>query len=42
MTRGEVEKRVRELTGRTDLTVSDVRPKVNSEGKILAYEVDIR
>jgi hypothetical protein len=42
MTRGEVEKRVRELTGRTDLTVSDVRPKVDSEGKTLAYEVDIR
>ena len=42
MSRVEVEKRIRELTGRSDLTVSDVRPKRDAQGKTLAYEVDIR
>lgn len=42
MSRNEVEKRMRELTGRPDLTVGDVRAKQDAQGKTLAYEVDIR
>lgn len=42
MGRDEVVKRMRELTGRPDLVVSDVHPKLDAQGKTLAYEVDIR
>jgi hypothetical protein len=42
MSRNEVENRMRELTGRPDLKVSDVRPRQDAQGKTLAYEVDIR
>lgn len=42
MSRNDVEKLMRELTGRPDLTVSDVHPKLDTQGKTLAYEVDIR
>jgi hypothetical protein len=42
MSRSEIEQRVRELTGRPEIRVSDVRPKQDAQGKILAYEVDIR
>jgi len=42
MSRDEVQKRMRELTGRPDLTISDVRPKQDANGKTLVYEVDIR
>jgi hypothetical protein len=42
MSRSEIEQRVRQVTGRNDLTVSDVRQKLDASGKILAYEVDIR
>src|SRR4051812_16191142 len=42
MSRSEIEQRVREVTGRADVTVSDVREKRDAAGKILAYEVDIR
>jgi hypothetical protein len=42
MNRDEVEKRMREITGRPDLMISDVRPKLDAQGKTLVYEVDIR
>lgn len=42
MSRDEVEKRMRELTGRPDLSVSAIRPKRDADGKTLVYEVDIR
>lgn len=42
MSHSEIEQRVRELTGRPEIKVSDVRPKQDAQGKILAYEVDIR
>jgi len=42
MSRSEIEQRVREVSGRADLTVSDVREKRDAAGKILVYEVDIR
>lgn len=38
----EAEQRIRELTGRPDLTVSEIRPNRDAQGKTLAYEVDIR
>ncbi|HEY0545167.1 MAG TPA: hypothetical protein VGC91_07205 [Pyrinomonadaceae bacterium] len=42
MSRSEIEQRVREVTGRSNLTVTDVRERRDAEGKILVYEVDIR
>lgn len=42
MSRSEIEQRVRELTGRGDIMVSDVHPKLDAQGKTLVYEVDIR
>lgn len=42
MSQKEVEQRMRELTGRPDLIVSEVRPSRDAQGKTLAYEVDIR
>lgn len=42
MSQRDVEKRIREITGRSDLTVSKVRPKRDAQGNTLAYEVDIR
>ncbi len=42
MSHNQVENRMRELTGRPDLKVSDIRPQVDGQGKTVAYEVDIR
>ena len=42
MSQNEVENRMRELTGRPDLKVSDIHPKRDAQGKTFAYEVDIR
>lgn len=42
MSRSDIEQRVKKLTGRTDFTVTDVRPKRDAQGQIVAYEVDIR
>lgn len=40
--KGKVEHRIRELTGRPEAKVLDVRKVVDKEGKTLRYEVDIR
>lgn len=42
MSQNEVENRVRELTGRTDIKVLSILPKRDGSGKLVAYEVDIR
>lgn len=42
MSRNEIEQRVRKVTQRADTTVVDVRPQHDVQGKIIAYEVDIR
>jgi uncharacterized membrane protein YfhO len=39
---GEIERRVRHITGRPDTEVTDVRKRQDAQGKIVAYEVDIR
>lgn len=39
---GEIERRVRKLTNRTDIQVTNVRKRLDAEGRIVAYEVDIR
>lgn len=38
----EIERRVRSLTNRPEIKVTGIRKRTNSEGKIIAYEVDIR
>src|SRR5256885_14993955 len=40
--RNEIERRVRDLTGRQGTQVSGLRPVQDVQGKIVAYEVDIR
>ena len=40
--KGQLEQRVRTLTGRPDAEVIAVRKVVDQEGRILRYEVDIR
>ena len=42
MERGEIERRMRAMTGQPDLQVTDVRATRDASGKIVAYEVDIR
>lgn len=42
MSSGEVEQRVRQLTGRPDVKVLAVHPQKDAEGRIVAYEVDMR
>ena len=42
MTQKEIENRVRELLGRTDIEVLSALPKRDQSGKIVAFEVDIR
>jgi hypothetical protein len=37
----ELERRVRIATGRADAIITGVRPRRDSDGKIVAYEVDI-
>ena len=38
----EIERRVRDITGRPDARVISTRPKADDRGKTVAYEVDIR
>ena len=40
--KSEIEQRVRQLTNRPQIEVTDIRKRTDSEGKIIAYEVDIR
>jgi hypothetical protein len=40
--RGLIESRARELSGRPESRVTDVRPVRDSAGKVIGYEVDIR
>ena len=42
MDRGEIERRVRHMTGRPETQVADVRERRDETGKIVAFEVDIR
>ena len=39
---GEIERRVRELTNRPEIRVTNIRKRLDAGGKIVAYEVDIR
>jgi hypothetical protein len=38
----EIERRVRDITGRPDARVISTSPKADNQGKTVAYEVDIR
>lgn len=40
--KSEIESRVRQLTNRPEIEVTNVRKRTDAEGKIIAYEVDIR
>jgi len=40
--RGQLEQKIRALTGRADVHIIDVRRKQDDAGKTLRYEVDIR
>jgi hypothetical protein len=40
--RSEIERQVRQLTGRPRAQVGDVRPRRDESGKLIGYEVDIR
>jgi len=40
--RAELERRVRIVTGRPDVTVTGWREKRDEQGRVVAYEVDIR
>lgn len=42
MAQNEIENRVRMITGRNEIQVLGVEPKLDASGKIVAYEVDIR
>jgi hypothetical protein len=42
MDRGEIERRVRNMTGRPEIEVTDVRERRDASGHIVAFEVDIR
>jgi uncharacterized membrane protein YfhO len=42
MERGEIERRVRLMTGRPEALVTNVREERDASGQIVAYEVDIR
>ena len=39
---GEIERRIRAITNRPEIRVTNVRKRLDGQGKILAYEVDIR
>ncbi len=39
---GEIERRVRMMTNRPDIRVTNIRKRLDGQGKIIAYEVDIR
>ena len=38
----EIERRVREITNRPEIKVTNVRKRTDAQGKTVAYEVDIR
>lgn len=38
----EIERRVRLMTGRAEAQVTEVRPRRDSQGNVIGYEVDIR
>ena len=40
--RGQIEQRIRTLTGRPKVEVLDVRKVFGSDGKVVSFEVDIR
>jgi hypothetical protein len=40
--RSEIERRVRQLTGRPGAQVGEMRPRRDESGKLIGYEVDIR
>jgi hypothetical protein len=40
--RGQIEQRVKELTGRTQVEVIAVRKVLDTEGRTRSFEVDIR
>ena len=40
--RDKIAERIRAVTGRSNIDIVNVRPRVGSDGKTLAYEVDIR
>jgi hypothetical protein len=40
--RGRLEQRVRSLTGRADVQITEVRPKQDAAGRVVGYEVDIK
>jgi len=40
--RSSIERRARELAGRPESHVTAVRPRLDSAGKLIGYEVDIR
>ncbi|HEY3027895.1 MAG TPA: hypothetical protein VGJ55_17230 [Pyrinomonadaceae bacterium] len=40
--RGSIERQVRSMTGRSDAVVTAVRRKVDPQGRLAGYEVDIR
>jgi hypothetical protein len=40
--KSKIENRVRSLPGKSNATVTDIRPQTDSSGKVIAYEVDIR
>ena len=42
MSKSQIESEIRTVTGRTDTEVLNVQPKLDTSGKIVAYEVDIR
>jgi hypothetical protein len=42
MDRGEIERRVRKMTGRPEIEVTDVRERRDASGQTVAFEVDIR
>jgi hypothetical protein len=39
---GEIERRVRAITSRPEIQVTNIRKRLDGQGKIVAYEVDIR
>jgi len=40
--RGRIERQVRSITGRSDAVVTAVRRRVDKQGRLAGYEVDIR
>jgi hypothetical protein len=40
--RASIEQRAKEVAGRPESRVTDIRPRVDGTGKVIGYEVDIR